>query len=811
MTTEKEKKRHPSERRKEKSRDAARCRRSKETEVFYELAHELPLPRTICTHLDKASIMRLTLSFLRTRKLLGSGCVKRQPKEDTQMDTLYLKSLQGFVLVVTSEGDMIFLSENVSKFIGLTQVELTGHSIFDFTHPCDHEEIRENLSVKTGAVYVRRCKELNMERDFFMRMKCTVTSRGRTVNLKSAGWKVLHCMGHLKVYTSCPPNILCSFTEPPVTCVVMLCEPIPHPSSMDMPLDSKTFMSRHSMDMKFTCCDDRVKVLVGYRPEDLVGRSAYDFYHALDSGNMTKSHQNLCAKGQVVSGHYRMLAKHGGYVWMETQATVIYNNRNSQPQGIVCINYVLSGIDEKSTIFSMDQTEELFKPHTVSEVFHQDASDTADMLFPKLKEEPEDLVQFAPTPGDTIIALDFASHQFEEPPIFYDSSSEATVSKLWKTDSPQPSSESSLAKVPSRPTPSKRNTCPMSDGAGGDYYGSRDVELKVELTERLFADGTDSPTDTQFDFSDLDLETLAPYIPMDGEDFQLNPIGQEEILAEPGQGLHTTPQYNFSNITNLFQPLDPFLSNGKDCSSSYPETALVPNYQTPASTPLPSSGGRPNLTWHTDPAIQYGRTEMNGKNGQNLACAQLQQRIYENFNQPCNEMNLGQIALGSSFKRKRQTQFSSSCSCLNIPLLDVIPRSESVDDVRKRMKAVATDNYSFSERKSSNHHRLEDTFSSGQGGVCSQFRHSQPPPDQHSSGELEQPFTEHFCSHQYQPYGILTCPKPTGVASRLLAASFDSRCLSELTQYDCDVNVPLQGALHLLHGSDLLKALDQAT
>lgn len=40
------------------------------------------------------------------------------------MDTLYLKSLQGFVAVVTSEGDMIFLSENINKFMGLTQVNL---------------------------------------------------------------------------------------------------------------------------------------------------------------------------------------------------------------------------------------------------------------------------------------------------------------------------------------------------------------------------------------------------------------------------------------------------------------------------------------------------------------------------------------------------------------------------------------------------------------------------------------------------------------------------------------------------------------
>ena len=36
----------------------------------------------------------------------------------------------------------------------------------------------------------------------------------------------------------------------------------------------------------------RITELVGYHPEELLGRSAYEFYHALDSENMTKSHQN---------------------------------------------------------------------------------------------------------------------------------------------------------------------------------------------------------------------------------------------------------------------------------------------------------------------------------------------------------------------------------------------------------------------------------------------------------------------------------------------------------------------------------------
>lgn len=49
----------------------------------------------------------------------------------------------------------------------------------------------------------------------------------------------------------------------------------------------------------------------------------------------------VCGKGQVITGQYRMLAKHGGYVWLETQGTVIYNTRNLQPQCIICVNYVL--------------------------------------------------------------------------------------------------------------------------------------------------------------------------------------------------------------------------------------------------------------------------------------------------------------------------------------------------------------------------------------------------------------------------------------------------------------------------------------
>ncbi|KAA0190177.1 hypothetical protein HAZT_HAZT009057 [Hyalella azteca] len=61
------------EMRKEKSRDAARSRRGKENQEFYELAKMLPLPPAITTQLDKASIIRLTISYLKLREFTRSG------------------------------------------------------------------------------------------------------------------------------------------------------------------------------------------------------------------------------------------------------------------------------------------------------------------------------------------------------------------------------------------------------------------------------------------------------------------------------------------------------------------------------------------------------------------------------------------------------------------------------------------------------------------------------------------------------------------------------------------------------------------
>ena len=58
---------------KDKSKNAARNRREKENTEFFELGKLLPLPAAITSQLDKASVIRLTTSYLRMRQVFPEG------------------------------------------------------------------------------------------------------------------------------------------------------------------------------------------------------------------------------------------------------------------------------------------------------------------------------------------------------------------------------------------------------------------------------------------------------------------------------------------------------------------------------------------------------------------------------------------------------------------------------------------------------------------------------------------------------------------------------------------------------------------
>ena len=134
-----------------------------------------------------------------------------------------------------------------------------------------------------------------------VRVKCTVTERGRMVNLKQAGYRPLRVAGRARAM---PRGAGQGGVAGPV--FLGLAGPV---VDREVPVDSATPTSRHTTDMKFSEASAwsvsaiiQLSVLMkyfarfcsvaGYNCTKLVGVSLYDLIHAADIGPVTAAFRN---------------------------------------------------------------------------------------------------------------------------------------------------------------------------------------------------------------------------------------------------------------------------------------------------------------------------------------------------------------------------------------------------------------------------------------------------------------------------------------------------------------------------------------
>ena len=145
--------------------------------------------------------------------------------DNAEFDDLDVLKTSNLILTLLSlDGDLVFISPNVISLIGLKQTEMLGMSIFDFVHPCDHDELKgalkqiseenaaansthpnnsdANCSMKSLTVVneMRSFDSKNQNQSLFrkhnkyvsfmVRIKCTLNNKSKCVPLKSANYKV---------------------------------------------------------------------------------------------------------------------------------------------------------------------------------------------------------------------------------------------------------------------------------------------------------------------------------------------------------------------------------------------------------------------------------------------------------------------------------------------------------------------------------------------------------------------------------------------------------------------------------------------
>ncbi|XP_077474082.1 aryl hydrocarbon receptor-like isoform X2 [Stigmatopora argus] len=101
------------------------------------LASLLPFPEDVTASLDKLSILRLSVSYLRAKNFFSVAITERDSTNNVDKKTagamedqipegeLLLQALNGFVLVITATGTIFFSSHTIQDYLGFHQV--TAH------------------------------------------------------------------------------------------------------------------------------------------------------------------------------------------------------------------------------------------------------------------------------------------------------------------------------------------------------------------------------------------------------------------------------------------------------------------------------------------------------------------------------------------------------------------------------------------------------------------------------------------------------------------------------------------------------------
>ncbi|GAA6104418.1 aryl hydrocarbon receptor nuclear translocator 2 isoform X1 [Tachysurus ichikawai] len=341
-----------------------RRRRNKMTQYITELSDMVPTCSALARKPDKLTILRMAVSHMKSMRGTGNtstdGAYKPSFLTEQELKHLILEAADGFLFVVAAEtGRVIYVSDSVTPVLNHPQSEWFGSTLYEQVHPDDVDKLREQLStsensmtgrildLKTGTVKkegqqssMRMC--MGSRRSFICRMRNGLgpSKEGE------AQYSVVHCTGYIKAWPPAGMTIPEEDSESGQTskyCLVAIgrLQVTSSPVSMDMNgLSVPTeFLSRHNSDGIITFVDPRCINVIGYQPQDLLGKDILEFCHPEDQSHLRESFQQVVKlKGQVLSVMYRFRMKNREWMLIRTSSFTFQNPYSDEIEYIICTN-----------------------------------------------------------------------------------------------------------------------------------------------------------------------------------------------------------------------------------------------------------------------------------------------------------------------------------------------------------------------------------------------------------------------------------------------------------------------------------------
>ncbi|CAL8320587.1 unnamed protein product [Merluccius merluccius] len=325
----------------------------------------LPFTEDIRTRLDKLSVLRLSVGYLRvkgffkaTMKKQSAMCPSGNGQTRSGLDVttfsegdFLLQALNGFVIVVTSEGLVFYSSPTIQDYLGFHQSDVVHQSVYELIHTDDRSMFREQLHFalnpkpyaadQGGDMTALQCSSDQvkydperippenssfLERSFVCRFRCLLDNSSGFLALKFQGrLKYLHGQSVMSEDGSRIQTQLALFS---------IAVPVQAPSILEIRTKTLIFQTKHKLDFTPMGIDNRGKVVLGYSETELCMRgSGYQFIHAADMMYCAENHLRMIKTGESGLTFFRLLSKSSGWVWVQANAKLVY--KGGRPDFII--------------------------------------------------------------------------------------------------------------------------------------------------------------------------------------------------------------------------------------------------------------------------------------------------------------------------------------------------------------------------------------------------------------------------------------------------------------------------------------------
>ncbi|KAL3044696.1 hypothetical protein OYC64_013055 [Pagothenia borchgrevinki] len=307
------------------TKGASKARRDQINAEIRNLKDLLPISEADKARLSYLHIMSLASMYTRKSVFFTQAGTAANLEECARFLSFHelselTQALPGFLMLVTGEGKLLYLSDSVSEHLGHSMVDLVaqGDSVYDIIDASDHFIMRSNLSVSTS-----------LETDRLFRCRFNTS---KSVRRQSAGNKLVLIRARCLSPPSGAPAAGTYWTANTVW--VCFCSPLePHPSrsgpgadpestSTPPPADTNLFLpcfhSEHSRDMRLQTAQQSVSAFLGFDVTDLRSCSWYSLLHPQDLSHASAQHRSLLREGGEGRAEMvvRVQAQDQSWVWI---------------------------------------------------------------------------------------------------------------------------------------------------------------------------------------------------------------------------------------------------------------------------------------------------------------------------------------------------------------------------------------------------------------------------------------------------------------------------------------------------------------